>query len=145
MSAVGLTETSLRATGIGLMVLTSLVVGFRTVLRAGNKTSVRWHDGWLFVGYLFFIAVSSVYVAKAGLLFRLSALQEGQIAPYPNLGEDDLEAKYTFFFTNPGMWVTLWSIKFSLLAFYKKVMVNISLYTKMWWVVLAYCIVVRIL
>lgn len=144
MSAVGLTETSLRATGIGLMILTSLLVGVRAVLRAGNKTSVRWHDGWLLVGYLFFIAVSSVYVAKADLLFRLSALQEGQIAPYPRLGEDDLEAKYTFFFTNPGMWVTLWSIKFSLLAFYKKVMVNISLYTKMWWLVLAYCVVVSI-
>lgn len=138
-----LTETSLQATGIGLMILTTLVIGARAILRAENRTSVRWHDGWLLLGYLFFIAVSSVYVAKASLIFRLLAVQEGRLAPYPSLGDDALDAQKTFFFTSPGLWFTLWSIKFSLLAFYKKMMVNISFYTKLWWAVLAYCVAVR--
>lgn len=142
MSADQLTETSLRATGIGLMILTTLVVGARAILRAENRTSVHWHDAWLLLGYLFFIAVSSVYVAKANLMFRLLAVQEGRLAPYPSMGEDALDAQKTFFFTSPGLWFTLWSVKFSLLAFYKKIMVNVSLYTKLWWVVLAYCVVV---
>ena len=145
MSADTLTETSLQATGIGLMIVTSVVVGARATLRAENRTSVRWHDGWLIVGYAFFIAVSSVYVAKAGLLFRYSAFLDGRLAQYPNLAQDALDVKKMFLFTNPGLWCTLWSIKFSLLAFYKKMMVNISLYTKLWWAVLAYCVAVRVL
>jgi hypothetical protein len=75
-------------------------------------------------------------------MFRLLAVQEGRLAPYPSMGEDALDAQKTFFFTSPGLWFTLWSVKFSLLAFYKKMMVNVSLYTKLWWVVLAYCVVV---
>lgn len=142
MSADGLTETAFRATGIGLMVATTLVSVARAVLRAENRTSVRWHDGWLFVGYLLFMTISEVYVTKAGIMFRLVAVQEGRLAPYPGLGEDALEVKKLFSFTSPGLWFTLWSIKFALLAFYKKMMVDVWLYIKLWWIVLVYCVLV---
>jgi hypothetical protein len=96
------------------------------------------------VGYLLFVAVTGVYINKTSLLFRLLAVQEGRMELYPTIGEDALNAQKTFFFTSPGLWFTLCSVKFSLLAFYKKLMVNVKLYLTLWWVVLGYCVAVRI-
>lgn len=105
MSVDGLTETTLRATGIGLMVATTPIVVARALLHAENRTRVRWHDGWLLLGYLFFMAVSGVYVAKTGVMFRLLSVQEGRLAPHPGLSEDSLDVQKTFFFTGLGLWV----------------------------------------
>lgn len=133
MSANGLTETTLRATGIGLMIVTALMVGVRAVMRAEDRRRVFWHDGWLVLGCLFFMAVSGVCVAKSGVIFRLLSVQEARLAQYPGLVDDALDVQKTFFFTSPGLWFTLWSIKFALLAFYRKTMVDVSLYTKLGW------------
>jgi hypothetical protein len=46
---------------------------------------------------------------------------------YPTISDDAFNAQKIFFSTSPGLWLTLWSIKFSLLAFYKKLMVNVKL------------------
>ncbi|KAJ8112282.1 hypothetical protein OPT61_g5311 [Boeremia exigua] len=145
MSANGLTEATLRGTGIGLMTVTTIVVGTRATLRTRERTRVRWHDGWLLLGYVLFMVVSGVYVANPGLMFRLLSVQEGRIAPYPDLAGDALHIQKTFFFTSPGLWFTLWSVKFALLAFYKKMMVNVSLYTKLWWAVSVYCVLTLVL
>jgi hypothetical protein len=144
MSATGLTESTLRGTAIGLMVVTSAIFGARVILRNDQKRQIRWDEVWLLVGYLLFMAVTGVYINKTSLLFRLLAVQEGRMDLYPTIGDDALNAQKTFFFTSPGLWVTLWSIKFSLLAFYKKLMVNVKLYLTLWWVVLGYCVAVRI-
>jgi hypothetical protein len=144
MSATGLTESTLQGTAIGLMVVTTAIVGARIVLRSDKKKCIQWDELWLLVGYLLFMAVTSVYINKTSLLFRLLAVQEGRIELYPTIVDDGLNAQKTFFFTSPGLWLTLWSIKFSLLAFYKKLMVNVELYRTLWWVVLGYCVVVRI-
>ncbi|KAI4638793.1 hypothetical protein J4E93_009821 [Alternaria ventricosa] len=122
MSSEGLTEGTLRGTAIGLMVVTTAVVLARAILRSDQKKVIQWDELWLMLGYLLFMAVTSVYINKTSLLFRLLAVQEGRLAPYPNVLRDGLDAQKTFFFTSPGLWLTLWSIKFSLLAFYKRIM-----------------------
>lgn len=88
------------------------------------------------------MVVTGVYINKTILLFRLLAVQEGRLAPYPSILQDGLDAQKTFFFTSPGLWLTLWSIKFSLLAFYKRIMAGVRLYLTLWWVVLGYCVLV---
>jgi hypothetical protein len=143
MSSDGLTEGTLRGTAIGLMVVTTAVVCARAVLRGDHKTGFQWDEMWLIVGYILFMVVTGVYVSKTTLLFRLLAVQEGRLEPYASIGEDSLDAQKTFFFTSPGLWLTLWSIKFSLLAFYKRIMVGIRLYIILWWIVLGYCVTVR--
>jgi hypothetical protein len=90
------------------------------------------------------MAVSGVYVGKTGAMIRLVSVQQGRLAPYPNLADDALDVQMTFFFTSPGLWFTPWSIKSALLAFYKKMMVDVSSYTRAWWAVLVYCVLVSI-
>ncbi|EMD93605.1 hypothetical protein COCHEDRAFT_1096765, partial [Bipolaris maydis C5] len=88
------------------------------------------------------LLVTSVYISKVGLLFRMLDVQERRIAPYPSLAEDEFHAQKIFFFTNPGLWLTLWSVEFSLLAFYKRIMAGIKSYENCWWAVLCYCVIV---
>lgn len=88
------------------------------------------------------MVVTSVYLNKTSILFRLLAVQEGRLDPYPSIGEDAFDAQKTFFFASPGLWFTLWSIKVSLLAFYKRIMIGVKLYLTLWWVVLGYCVLV---
>jgi hypothetical protein len=145
MSSTGLTENTLRGTGIGLMVVTTMVVCTRAVLRIDKKTQVLWDEIWLIVGYLFFMVVTGVYVNKTDLMFRLMAVEEGRLKPYPSISEDVLNAKKIFFFTSMGLWLTLWSIKFSLMAFYKRLIVVVQPYLALWWIVLGYCVLVRTL
>jgi hypothetical protein len=142
MSSDGLTESTLRGTAIGLMVMTSAVVLARAILRSDQKKLIQWDELWLTLGYLLFMSVTSVYINKTSLLFRLLAVQEGRLEPYPNVRQDAFDAQKTFFFTSPGLWLTLWSIKFSLLAFYKRIMAGVKLYLMLWWAVLGYCVLV---
>ena len=128
MSSNGLTETTLRGTAIGLMVVTTAMVFARAILRSDQKKSIQWDEIWLIVGYMLFMAITGVYINKTSLLFRLLAVEEGRLAPYPSVSKDGFDAQKTFFFTSPGLWLTLWSIKFSLLAFYKRIMVGVKLY-----------------
>ncbi|KAJ5027912.1 hypothetical protein PSV08DRAFT_374185 [Bipolaris maydis] len=90
---------------------------------------------------MFFAPLTSVYISKVGLLFRMLDVQERRIAPYPSLAEDEFHAQKIFFFTNPGLWLTLWSVEFSLLAFYKRIMAGIKSYENCWWAVLCYCVI----
>jgi hypothetical protein len=145
MSSDGLTETTLRGTAIGLMVVTTAMVLARAILRSDRKKFIQWDEIWLMIGYSLFMAVTGVYINKTSLLFRLLAVEEGRLAPYPSIGQDAFDAQKIFFFTSPGLWLTLWSIKFSLLAFYKKIMTGVKLYLTLWWVVLGYCVLVSIL
>jgi hypothetical protein len=107
MSADGLTESTLRGTAIGLMVVTTAVVLARAVLRSDQKKQIQWDELWLLIGYLLFMAVTGIYINKTGLLFRLLAVQEGRMKLYPTIGDDALNAQKTFFFTSPGLWLTL--------------------------------------
>ncbi|CAN9268546.1 unnamed protein product [Alternaria alternata] len=142
MSSNSLTETTLRGTAIGLMVVTTAMVFARAILRSDQKKSIQWDEIWLIAGYMLFMAVTGVYINKTSLLFRLLAVEEGRLAPYPSVSKDGFDAQKTFFFTSPGLWLTLWSIKFSLLAFYKRIMVGVKLYLTLWWAVLGYCVLV---
>ncbi|KAH6616834.1 hypothetical protein C7974DRAFT_402526 [Boeremia exigua] len=142
--ATELTETTLRGTTIGLLVLTTLIFGVRASLRAKNLTSIFWHEGWLLVGYLFFLALCLCIAIKAGVIIRVVAVQEGRMELYPASAYEAFDAQRAYLFIAPALWLSLWSIKFALLAFYKKILANVLLYTRLWWAVLVYCVLTLI-
>ncbi|KAG7145040.1 hypothetical protein HYQ46_006211 [Verticillium longisporum] len=51
-----------------------------------------------------------------------------------------LRIQKTFFVTTSGLWISLWLVKGSLLAVYKRLMVNLRLFTILWWVTVGICI-----
>lgn len=147
-----LTVSTLQGSGTTLMALTSLVAGTRLVsgLRHTGLRGVRWDDGWLFAGYVLFMAVGGAYAARGPELARIGRAQQQQrgplatVAPYPGWATERAAVRRLIIFAGPGLWLALWCVKFSLLALYRNIMLQASAYARAWWAVNIYCIVVSL-
>lgn len=142
MATAPLTFPALMATGITMVVVTSLVAGSRLVIGILDRRKFSWDDGWLVVAYIIFMAISCLYLVASPTIFRLQDLVSGKIDLYPTVADDGLYMQKTFFVTTSGLWICLWTVKFSLLALYKKLLKLLPLYIKLWWVVVAICVLV---
>ncbi|PSK42053.1 hypothetical protein B9Z65_3967 [Elsinoe australis] len=129
------TEQNMRATSIGLLVVTSIVVGIRTSLTIYQHKSIRWDDGWLFAGYFFFVAMTILYLAKASVIFSFWGVIDGTKPVYSTMMQDDVTMRKVSLAANILFYSALWSVKFSLLAFYKQLMARLQTYVRAWWVV----------
>ena len=105
-----------------MIALTTLVAGLRIVVAVEQHRKFSWDDGWLLAAYVFFLAISILYIVAAPTMFRLLKLADGQIPVYPTAGDDALFIQKVFFITTSGLWLCLWSVKFSLMAVYKMLM-----------------------
>ncbi|KAI5462642.1 hypothetical protein BGZ63DRAFT_423883 [Mariannaea sp. PMI_226] len=139
---MALTNTVLLATGISATIITSLVAAARTAMSIIHRRRFGWDDGWLLAAYIFFIVVASLYMAVGPYLFRFNDIAAGKLQPYPTITDDILYVQKSFFVTTSGLWICLWCTKFSLLALYKKLLVNLPFYQKIWWAVVVFCILV---
>ncbi|KAJ5794334.1 hypothetical protein N7457_000933 [Penicillium paradoxum] len=131
---------TIKATGIALIVLTSLVLGIRFAGSIRSLKDLRAEDYLLLVSYLFFLTLSILYIYIAPAVFRLAAVSAGTLAPYATIKEDGRQMQIVFFVTTSSLWFCLWMIKFSLLAMYKRLLVG-KKYTIAWWIILGGCIV----
>ncbi|EGY19316.1 uncharacterized protein VDAG_09776 [Verticillium dahliae VdLs.17] len=113
MSSNTLDNTALLATGICMVILTSAVFGFRLAISLLERRQLAWEDGFLSAA--------------------LEDLAAGRIPMYPTIMDDSLRIQKTFFVTTSGLWISLWLVKASLLAVYKRLMVNLRLFTILWW------------
>ena len=108
---------------------------------SGDRPAGSTDDAWLVVAYAFFMATSIGFLANGPLMFRRTAVLAGG-PKLPGWEQDALDTRGLFFFTPIGFWITLWSVKASLLALYKKMMIQRPLYVQLWWAVVAYCLLV---
>jgi len=136
------TAASLRATGIAMMILASLLVAIRLIVSIIRPKKFQWEDGWLLAGYAFFMTIAILYQIVAPTMFRLEALGRGEIAPYPSIAQDGLFLQKIFFVVTSGLWFTLWCVKASLLALYKRLMTGVKRYIIMWWAVVGISFIV---
>lgn len=133
--------TTIKATGIALIVLTSLVVVVRFVGSVRRFKDLKAEDYFLIVGYIFFLELSIVYIYIAPVIFRLAALSAGEIPLYPTVMQDSVQLQIVFFVTTSSLWICLWMIKFSLLSMYKRLLVG-KQYLIAWWAIVVSCILV---
>ncbi|PNS14743.1 hypothetical protein CAC42_1765 [Sphaceloma murrayae] len=129
------TESNMRATGITLVVVTSLVITVRTTLTIYQHKVIRWDDGWLLAAYAFFMAMAILYLVKATVIFNFWGVIDGTKPYYSTMPEDDVMMRKTSFAANILFYSALWSVKFSLLAFYKQLIARLQTYIRAWWVV----------
>ena len=142
MASDAVTATSLRVAGITLIVITTLIAGARFTIAFSRLKQFSWDDGFLIAAYVFFLAVSILYLVATPTMFRLQALEEGKIKLYPTVSSDGLFVQKIFFVTTSGLWFTLWCVKFSLLALYRRMMNGLPRYIRIWWFVVVFCFVV---
>jgi len=126
-----------------MMILASLLTAARLIVSVIRPKKFQWEDGWLLAGYAFFMTIAILYQIVAPTMFRLEALGKGEIELYPTVAEDGLFIQKIFFVVTSGLWFTLWCVKASLLALYKRLMTGVKTYIIMWWVVVGISFVVR--
>lgn len=141
MAAV-LSQESLLATGIFMIILTTIIFAARMYLGAIKKRQFVWEDGWLIAAWVVFIVVTALYLNAGPVIFRFEAIASGDLAPYPTVLDDSLKLQKTFFVSTSGLWICLWLVKASLLTLYKRLMSNLRAYIIMWWIVVVICVVV---
>lgn len=132
---------TIKATGIALIVLTSLVVVVRFAGSVRRFKDLKAEDYLLIVGYLFFLELSILYIYITPAIFRLAALAAGEIPLYPTVMQDSVQLQIVFFVTTSSLWICLWMIKFSLLSMYKRLLVG-KQYLVAWWAIMVSCILV---
>ncbi|KAJ5407977.1 hypothetical protein N7509_001860 [Penicillium cosmopolitanum] len=130
---------TIKATGIALIVLTSLVVLVRFIGSVRRPKELKAEDYLLVIGYIFFLELSVLYIYIAPVIFRLAALSAGTIAPYATVMDDSVKLQIVFFVTTSSLWICLWMVKFSLLSMYKRLLVG-KQYLLAWWVIVILCI-----
>lgn len=135
--------STIKGTGIALIVLTSLVVGTRFVGSIRSFKDLKAEDYLLIVAYIFFLELSILYIYISPVIFRIAAVGAGTIPPYAAISEEGLRLQTVFFVTTSSLWLCLWMIKFSLLAMYKRLLVG-KKYLIAWWVIMGFCVLVWI-
>ena len=136
------TQVSLEATGIALIVFTSLIAALRLFLTTQQQCRIRWDDGWLLAAYIVFLMLSVLYLVATPTMFKLEDVTTGKVQPYPTFTEDGLFIQKIFFVTTSGLWVSLWCVKFSLMAVYRRLMTGLKHYIRLWWVLVVFCFMV---
>ncbi|KAK4862945.1 hypothetical protein LT330_010719 [Penicillium expansum] len=131
--------STIKGTGIALIVLTSLVVGTRFVGSIRSFKDLKAEDYLLIVAYIFFLELSILYIYISPVIFRIAAVGAGTIPPYAAISEEGLRLQTVFFVTTSSLWLCLWMIKFSLLAMYKRLLVG-KKYLIAWWVIMGFCV-----
>ncbi|CAG7942942.1 unnamed protein product [Penicillium salamii] len=129
---------TIKATGIALIVVTTIVLVGRFVGSVRKLKDLKAEDYLLLIGYLFFLELTILYIYIAPVIFRLAAVQAGTIAPYATIMEDSLRLQIVFFVTTSSLWISLWMVKYSLLAMYKRLLVG-KVYLIAWWIIVGFC------
>jgi hypothetical protein len=97
----------------------------------------------LYTAYIFFLAMSICFLVMVPRLFAIAEVSAEIREPYPTMTDDVIIYFRVMFASTTLFWLTLWSVKLSLLALYKKMLEGLQgMYKKLWWAVFVFCIVV---
>lgn len=95
----------------------------------------RWilQDFFVYLAFLLFLAMAILYILVTPILFRLTAVGEKRLKPYPTLKDEHKFMVRVFFVNSMMLWFILWTIKFSFLILYKNLMEGLrDIYFKLW-------------
>ncbi|KAG5773741.1 hypothetical protein H9Q72_000611 [Fusarium xylarioides] len=137
-------RSSIRNTGIALIIVASIAAGFRLYLAIIHHKSIRVEDAWLASCYVFFLVLAILYLYIVPAFFRLTDLGEGVIEPYATANDDALFIQKGLFTVSACLWFCLWSAKFSLLWIYKKLLVQLPFYMRLWYALVGFCVLTLI-
>jgi len=107
----------------------------------------RWaaSDYLLFFAFACYATMCALYITLTPYMQRLYDVANGKIPPYPEMQLENMRMTKMIFAAPCMFWMTLWSIKFSLLCLYRRLLVGLPRrYTVIWWSISGVCFVVCI-
>jgi hypothetical protein len=141
------TQEQLLNTSYAMIALTSAFAIARVAIRVVRPKKLAIEDLLVFLSFIFFIAMSVLYIVATPAIFKISQVTTGAVPAYALLLEDARFVTKIFFANAIIFWFLLWTVKFSLLALYKRLFVGVEnlMYIKVWWGVLVFCILVSLI
>jgi hypothetical protein len=133
-----ITEDHLLQTTYAMMTLTSIFILARIVTTQVVRPK-RWlpQDAIIYFAYALYLVMTILYILVTPILFRLTAVGEKTLAPYPTLKDEHRFMVKVFFCNTLLFWFVLWAVKLGFLVLYKKLMEGLhNVYIKLWWAVL---------
>ncbi|KAL1633671.1 hypothetical protein SLS56_002819 [Neofusicoccum ribis] len=121
------TANVLTNTGAALIVITSATVITRFSIRIWKRKPFQVEDFLVALAWASFLALTVSYIVVTPPMYHLYAVTGGEAAPYPEMMDDAMLIIKVFFYNTMLLWATLWAVKFSLLALYRRLMTGLRL------------------
>lgn len=134
--------SALRATIYSILAVVTVVTAVRLYRPLRQPSTFQFEDAWMIVAYVWFLTLSVMYIVIAPPMLRVQDALSEKTPKYKEMTDDSFLVKKSLFFAAPFFWFCLWSVKFSLLALYKRFTNGLKLYTRIWWGVAAFCTMV---
>lgn len=107
-----------------------------TVTRLGIRCYKRrfWliEDVTVCLAWACFTAMSIGYICVTPAVYRIAAVGNGEIAPYPTLKQDSEYLVKIFFPNTLLLWTTLWLVKFALLLQCRRLVDRLPTHIRIW-------------
>lgn len=140
-----ISSTTLRNTGISMIIVTTAFYSMRTIARCRQRgPRFQAEDYFMALAFLSYMAMTIAYLVIIDPMYRVTNVQAGKAPPYASILEDASLMTKTFFCTTMLLWFTLWSVKLAFLFLYRRLMLGLPHYLRWWWAILGFCIIVRV-
>lgn len=141
----GFAQGTVLKVAYSMLGVTSCVVLARAGLELSRQKRLTASDALVYFSYACFATMCALYIALSPYMQRLYDVGNGVIPPYPGLAQDNVTMTKMVFAAPCMFWMTLWSVKFSLLLLYRRLLVGLQRrYTVIWWSIVGICVVVSL-
>lgn len=143
LRATGITKDEIIRTDYAMIALVSLFVVSRLVFQATRRKKLELQDYLLYLAYAFYLALCALYIIGVQILFEIQDVTTG-ITPMPS---DFIQTagviSRLIWSAQMCFYSCLWSVKFSLLCLYRKLLFGLpTIYTRIWWALVVLCFLV---
>ncbi|KAH7089559.1 hypothetical protein FB567DRAFT_618786 [Paraphoma chrysanthemicola] len=138
----GFAQGTVLKVAYSMLGLTSAVILARIGLNILRPKSLIASDYFVFLAFAFYATMCALYISVSPYMHRVYGVLNEEIPPYPEMAEDTIIMTKMIFAAPCMFWLTLWSIKVSLLLLYRRLLIGLERrYTIIWWGILAICVV----
>lgn len=128
-----------------MIAITSIVALTRVGIQVLRARKMMVEDYLIFFAFILYIAMTALYIAVTPALYRISDAMAGKIPMYAEMMDDSLFLVKIFFANTMIFWIVLWTVKFSLLALYRRLTIGLhKTYMYVWWGIFTFCAVTLI-
>ncbi|KAF2623580.1 hypothetical protein BU25DRAFT_478056 [Macroventuria anomochaeta] len=125
-----------------MVVLASLFTIARGGIQIWKRKAMQLQDYLIYAAYLFFLIMSVCYLVIIPKIYMIGRVTNGSMAPWATMAADVVMYIRVMFVTTMFFWMSLWLVKLSLLALYKKLMTGLPMiYVRLWWAVFIFCLI----
>jgi hypothetical protein len=140
-----ITRDELLRTNAAMFALTSIFILSRATVHVTRRKTFELLDFFIYFAYILYIALWCCYITVIPPMFKVYAVIGLEIAPYQTMMQDAAMMLRLITAGQMCFYTLLFSVKMSLLTLYWKLLVGLpSVYRKIWWGIVAFCVLVCI-